>query len=415
MCVTDFGEWILPDFVPVLIESVNHLQDVIRGARVAKRSIRQAVAQAIRPQDKDQNQSQQQLYLFQVLSSPLATLLPNPLNEVAGVFHIKLYIVDDSLILSGANLSEEYFVDRHDRYLWICQGGNGLVDFYAQVLQVLCRHSKAYNNDDGGAAKTSTDFTTPTSREEFLQQITKLFQDLEPESAKDLLSDPDTVAVCVPTFHAPQGFWPQPPTPNFVSDVEATQALLEEGQKYDDDGDDDTSVQLSSAYLNPTSDLIKALALYPPLTAGRLSHGFRPKKNKAGNKGKDWIPTVFDHLQRDTCLKLPHAQIHHWQREDWTFHAKGLWIQQQQNLLAAIVGSSNFGGRSFVRDMESNLVLVFPPSNSGNNVVMAESLQDEWKQLLASSKPVDTKGLVESAPPLPIHIRSLYPYIKSFF
>jgi CDP-diacylglycerol--glycerol-3-phosphate 3-phosphatidyltransferase len=389
-------------------------------------------------------------------------MLPNPLNEVAGVFHIKLYIVDDSLILSGANLSEEYFVDRQDRYLWICKGGNGLVDFYAQLLQVLCRHSKAYTDTDDDT-NTNTHSST-TSREEFLQQITTLFQDPEPVSAKDLLSDPDTVAVCVPTFHAPQGFWGSSstakatatPEDSFVSDVEATLALLEEGQQKQYTSDANSSsgstgssstvqVQLSSAYLNPTSDLIQALTKYNHvdlLTAGRLSHGFRPKNsssgNSSGNKGKDWIPTVFDHLQRDTCQQLPHAQIHHWEREDWTFHAKGLWIQDQQQqhqvlLSAAIVGSSNFGARSFVRDMESNLVLVFPPppplsnsSHSGNNhdnmntdadvvVGMAESLQDEWKQLLASSKAVDTKGLVESAPPLPIHIRSLYPYIKSFF
>jgi hypothetical protein len=46
---------------------------------------------------------------------------------------------------------------------------------------------------------------------------------------------------------------------------------------------------------------------------------------------------------------------------------------------------------------------------------MAELLQDEWKQILMSLKPVDMKELVETAPSLPMHIGSLYPYIKSFF
>lgn len=40
MCVTDYGEWFSKDFVPVLIESVDHLQNVTQDARVAKRSIR---------------------------------------------------------------------------------------------------------------------------------------------------------------------------------------------------------------------------------------------------------------------------------------------------------------------------------------------------------------------------------------
>ncbi len=36
-----------------------------------------------------------------------------------GTFHTKIYIFDNSVLISGANLSEEYFVSRKDRYLLI--------------------------------------------------------------------------------------------------------------------------------------------------------------------------------------------------------------------------------------------------------------------------------------------------------
>jgi CDP-diacylglycerol--glycerol-3-phosphate 3-phosphatidyltransferase len=45
--------------------------------------------------------------------------LPVRWNEVVGVQHMKIYVFDDQLILSGANLSNTYFIDRQDRYLML--------------------------------------------------------------------------------------------------------------------------------------------------------------------------------------------------------------------------------------------------------------------------------------------------------
>lgn len=43
--------------------------------------------------------------------------LRNSLNEILGVYHIKFFLFDDEVILSGANLNGEYFRDRQDRYI----------------------------------------------------------------------------------------------------------------------------------------------------------------------------------------------------------------------------------------------------------------------------------------------------------
>lgn len=87
------------------------------------------------------------LYLFPTLPEPRRSLLPSPLNEIAGVFHCKVYIVDDELILSGANLSQEYFTDRQDRYISFTNGGGGLIDFYVNLMDVLCEYGDLYKSD----------------------------------------------------------------------------------------------------------------------------------------------------------------------------------------------------------------------------------------------------------------------------
>lgn len=39
-------------------------------------------------------------------------MLPPRVNEVIGVSHVKAYIFDDDVIISGANLSSDYFTVR---------------------------------------------------------------------------------------------------------------------------------------------------------------------------------------------------------------------------------------------------------------------------------------------------------------
>ena len=41
------------------------------------------------------------------------------LGEVLGVHHQKIYIFDDRVVLTGANLSKNYFLNRRDRVISI--------------------------------------------------------------------------------------------------------------------------------------------------------------------------------------------------------------------------------------------------------------------------------------------------------
>ena len=48
-----------------------------------------------------------------------APWLPPFLREVFGVQHVKAAVFDDAVLLTGANLSRDYFTTRQDRYLLV--------------------------------------------------------------------------------------------------------------------------------------------------------------------------------------------------------------------------------------------------------------------------------------------------------
>ena len=89
----------------------------------------EAMHSRLRPLLADDDRGMSGVFLSPVNNERLRRILPSPLNEVAGVFHMKAYIVDDEMVLSGTNLSEEYFDDRLDRYMLCANGGGGVVDF----------------------------------------------------------------------------------------------------------------------------------------------------------------------------------------------------------------------------------------------------------------------------------------------
>ena len=68
-----------------------------------------------------------------VLSENLVTqFLPPRWNEILSVYHIKSYIFDNNMIISGANLSNDYFTTRIDRYI-LFENCPELIEFYEKL------------------------------------------------------------------------------------------------------------------------------------------------------------------------------------------------------------------------------------------------------------------------------------------
>lgn len=67
-----------------------------------------------------------------VLSENLVTqFLPPRWNETLSVYHIKCYLFDNNVFISGANLSNDYFTTRIDRYV-LFEDCPNLASFYAK-------------------------------------------------------------------------------------------------------------------------------------------------------------------------------------------------------------------------------------------------------------------------------------------
>ena len=60
-------------------------------------------------------------------------------NEYAGLQHMKLYIFDNVLVTSGANLSLNYFTNRQDRYVAIHDAA--ISDYFCSIVSLLARYS----------------------------------------------------------------------------------------------------------------------------------------------------------------------------------------------------------------------------------------------------------------------------------
>lgn len=61
--------------------------------------------------------------------------VPQRWNELVELQHMKVYLADDTIIFSGANLSNDYFTNRQDRYIMI--EDKKLADFYDNLISVV--------------------------------------------------------------------------------------------------------------------------------------------------------------------------------------------------------------------------------------------------------------------------------------
>lgn len=63
-------------------------------------------------------------------------LLPARMSEVVGVCHLKTYVFDDDVLISGANMSTTYFTKRQDRY-HLFRNAAKLAAFVCSLVKVV--------------------------------------------------------------------------------------------------------------------------------------------------------------------------------------------------------------------------------------------------------------------------------------
>ncbi|XP_066521300.1 CDP-diacylglycerol--glycerol-3-phosphate 3-phosphatidyltransferase, mitochondrial [Hoplias malabaricus] len=356
------------------------------------------------------------LYHTPDLRGLLRLLVPERFNETIGVQHIKAYLFDDSLIISGANLSDSYFTNRQDRYV-LLENCREVADFFAELVGAVGDLSMQLESDDSVHMKEGMVHPYHGNRMEFSavarQRIMAVMntaktqqQMLDLERSQDSDFELECGEERIDTWVFPLV---QMKPLGVQLDEEVTQKLLWEA-------DGDSTVYLTSGYFNLTQTYMKlvlgAAADYRILMASPEVNGFFGAKGVAGA-----IPEAYVHLAhqfyRKVCELSQHGrvQLHEYFRPDWTFHAKGLWYYQKgkEHPCLTLIGSPNFGYRSVHRDLEAQIAIVT------ENEELQAHLQQEQEMLYKRSTEVSSSTFKQPDRYVKLWVKLVTPLIKNFF
>ena len=281
-----------------------------------------------------------QVFLYTpVLSENLITqFLPPRWNEVLSVYHIKSYIFDNKMIISGANLSHDYFTNRIDRYV-LFENCDELINLYDQFFSILGKYCSTVSS----TGKIHNYLSSRKTHAQFCDEVKTLLR------GGDAPSPADADVMIFPTF--------QQEAINLTADYDAFKSLLRLA-----DAQTDLDLFLTSGYVNFPSEVVDLLTAFH----GKLNFLFAaPQANSFFHDPSfaSVIPALYNILQCDLfhrCTeKRADVRFLEYLNKDWTYHAKGLWLfGRKGNDAVVTIGSPNFGMRSYFRDMESQLYMV---------------------------------------------------------
>jgi CDP-diacylglycerol--glycerol-3-phosphate 3-phosphatidyltransferase len=108
-----------------------------------------------------------------------------------------------------------------------------------------------------------------------------------------------------------------------------------------------------------------------------------------------YIPYMYIHLatrflkQIKAHDKEDDIKYKEYYRSDWTYHCKGLWYYpaDEEHPLLTLIGSSNYGQRSLIRDLECQVAMVT------QNTSLRKSLHEECSGLFEHGKDVSLRQI----------------------
>ncbi|KAJ8566199.1 hypothetical protein ON010_g6929 [Phytophthora cinnamomi] len=327
-----------------------------------------------------------ELLLFRVPQlSGLKAKLPPPFNETLGVSHAKVYLVDDTLVLSGANLSADYFTNRQDRYVQLTQCG-GLAQFYHHFVELVAGFSYKVKLQTLTGDENDYELLHPVlphDSEEAKAAMRRSMEDLvDPDKHKEDEADELTDAWAFPTLQF---------TPVAMDHDERVLSMLVKNLPRG------SQLQIASGYLNFPPFLSELLercgAGLDVVSAAPRANGFYDARGVKGALPMAYSLIEQDFFERTLGREFP-TVLREFNRPGWTFHGKGMWWRPPPLPVTnghkaelgwpqlTVVGSSNFGQRSYGCDLESNLV-VFT-----RNPDLQCRLQDEYDALTQDTEVV---------------------------
>ncbi|XP_010149799.1 PREDICTED: CDP-diacylglycerol--glycerol-3-phosphate 3-phosphatidyltransferase, mitochondrial [Eurypyga helias] len=265
-------------------------------------------------------------------------LMPERFNETIGLQHIKVYLFDDNVILSGANLSDLYFTNRQDRYV-LLQDSPEIADFFTELVDAIGDVSLQLQRDDTVQMMEGMVHPYRGDKAAYCETANRRVMEVinSARTRQELLhaqafhsSQPGSSLSSQQGSPASGGLKPEPDTwvypliqmkPFGIQiDEMVTETLLTEAER-------DARIYLTTGYFNLTQaymDLVLGTrAEYRILLASPEVNGFFGAKGVAGA-----IPAAYVHIERQfyselCCLRQQErVRLQEYSRAGWTFHAK---------------------------------------------------------------------------------------------
>ena len=355
--------------------------------------------------------------------------IPKRINEGWGLQHMKLYGADDAILLSGANLSTDYFTNRQDRYHLFASAE--LTEFYWKLQRGVASLSFRIDPEDTAVKADGFRMVWPATNaapspleapKEFVSKATAVLRALIVPHAKPLPSP-------VSSTNTGPGSGPGPDTSVYVlaqltqlltpdcsterpAVTRVLERLADEAEKKRDTYKD-ASWTFTAGYFNPDPSLTRLLLATgcargnTVITASPQANGFYKSAGVSG-----LLPDAYTFLAH-RFLRAVNQQgrssaitLKEWQRGTvgqpggWTYHAKGLWVNLPGSAgTLTLVGSSNYTKRSYSLDLEANALVVT------RNPALQARLRDEQAWLQAHATAVTQDDFAQPSRRVRLHVR----------
>lgn len=415
------------------------LADALRGTREAPEKPCSASLLAPLVEEFGEERVHLQLYHTPALHGIRDKIIPKRFNEGWGLQHMKLYGFDDEIILSGANLSTDYFTNRQDRYILFKSAP--LTNYYFRIHRAIAKLSytvvpvtkterKLSTIDKIKAAALQTVvskkpeptftlewpqgvyFPNPISQpDQFIKKATEILTPLLKSSTTFRTSNDRSEDI--PTIVYPiSQFSPLLENKALSTEFPVISRVLSMLSS------SSFNWIFTAGYFNIHNEYKqKLLQSSPPdgtvICASPKANGFYKSKGVSGMLPDAYsllassflteINTSNNARHRDSSVKLLE-----WEKgtvntpEGWSYHAKGLWVsapptKENPNLVPppciTVVGSSNYTRRSYVHDLETNALIVT------RDPELQKQLKHEVDNLLENTgKPMTPKDYEERKP-----------------
>ncbi|CAI5760380.1 unnamed protein product [Candida verbasci] len=299
-------------------------------------------------------------------------ILPKRLNEGWGLQHMKLYGFDNEIILSGANLSQDYFTNRQDRY-YIFKDEK-LTNYYFKIHKVISSISYKikYSDTLKQGFKMVWPTTNPTCEphlnlQRYISDVSYLIKPILQQNKLSSFeqynydnSNFDTLVYPISQF-----------TPLFPKLQDYSTELPSILRILSFLSDSKIKWWFTAGYFNmlPTiqSKLLHASSTGKVITASPKANSFYKSSGISYYLPMAYLLFAKKFLEEIKKMgKETMITVYEWQNgivntiNGWSYHAKGIWVSIPNESVPSltIIGSSNYTKRAYNYDLESNAIVI---------------------------------------------------------